>query len=202
MKKTLTLAFALALAMAFAISGCTNQKSENSMKQTSFLTLAAERYSVRHFSDTPVPQELIDSILEAAKLAPTAVNSQPQMIYLLRSKEAIEKANKISPCIYGAPQVFLVCYDDNRVCQRGEGDNYGDIDCSIVITHMLLEAKDLGLGSCPVGYFNPDDAIREFDLPENIHPVLLIPFGYPADDAAPSERHTQYRDMAEMVKEL
>ena len=202
MKKIFTLTLALVLAIAFTISSCTNKKSENNMKKTSFLTLATERYSVRHFSDTPVPQELIDSILEAAKLAPTAVNSQPQMIYLLRSKEAIEKANRISPCIYGAPQVFLVCYDDNRVCQRGDSDNYGDIDCSIVITHMLLEAKDLGLGSCPVGYFNPDDAIREFDLPENIHPVLLIPFGYPADDAAPSERHAQYRDMAEMVKEL
>ena len=194
--------FVMALLLTLVIGSCTNQKSVNTMKESSFLNLAAARFSVRHFSDTPVPQQLIDSILEAAKLAPTAVNSQPQMIYLLRSKEAIEKANKISPCIYGAPQAFLVCYDDNRVCQRGENDNYGDIDCSIVIAHILLEAKDLGLGSCPVGYFNPDDAIREFNLPENIHPVLLIPFGYPADDVVPSERHTQYRDMEEMVKEL
>ena len=200
MKKILTIV--LFLSFAVAMADCKNPQKDSRMKQSSFLTLASERYSVRKFSDVKVPQSLIDSILEAAKLAPTAVNSQPQMIYVLRSKEAMEKANKISPCIYGAPQAFLICYDDTRACKRGNEGNYGDIDCSIVITHMMLEAQDLGLGSCPVGYFNPEEAKREFNLPANIHPVLLLPFGYPADDAAPSQKHTQYRNKAEMVKEL
>lgn len=199
-KSLFALTYAIFLALVFV--GCNNPQTNNEMKGKDFLTLAAERYSVRHFSDTPVSDAAIDSILEAAKLAPTAVNSQPQMIYVLRSKEAIEKANKISPCIYGAPQAFLVCYDDNRVCQRGETDNYGQIDCSIVITHMMMEIQDMGLGSCAVGYFDPAQAKEVFELPENMHPVLLLPFGYPADDAAPSERHTQYRDKAEMVEEL
>lgn len=200
MQKSFT-AIMLLLLLA-GMESCTSQTTDNTMNKQSFLRLASDRYSVRHFSDRPVEQEKIDSILEAAKLAPTAVNSQPQMIYVLKSKDAIEKVNKLSPCIYGAPQVFLVCYDDERVCQRGDNDNYGDIDCSIVITHMLLEACDLGLGSCPVGYFNPDEAVKAFDLPKNIHPVLLIPFGYPADDAAPGEKHTQYRSREEMVREL
>ena len=180
--------------------GCKNETKENDMQQFDFLQLAADRYSVRHFSDKPVSDAAIDTILEAAKLAPTAVNSQPQMIYVLKSEEAIKAANEISPCIYGAPHAFLVCYDSERVCPRGDNDNYGQIDCSIVITHMLLAAQSIGIGTCPVGYFNPEEAIKAFNLPENIHPVLLIPFGYPADDAAPSERHTQYRDKAEMVE--
>lgn len=197
--KKLLLPFVVAM-----LAGCcnpTNQKTESMDKD--FITLATERYSVRHFSDKPVEQEKIDKILRAAQVAPTAVNSQPQMIYLLRSAEAMEHANQVSPCMYGAPQAFLVCYDTERVCQRGDnGGNYGDIDCSIVLTHMMLEATDLGLGSCAVGMFDAQKAVELFNLPSNIRPVLMLPFGYPADDAAPSDRHSQYRSLEETTCEL
>lgn len=176
-------------------------KTENNMGKD-FLTLAAERYSVRSFSSTPVEQEKIDKILEAGKLAPTAVNSQPQKIYVIKSAEALKKANEISPCIYGAPSVFLMCYDDNHVCKRGESGNYGDIDCTIVLTHMMLEAYNLGIGTCIVGMFTPEEAVKAFNLPKNIHPVLLMPFGYPAEDAQPSPRHTEYRPLDETVEIL
>lgn len=196
------------VAAVLALNGCftaskqqTQSVAEESMNMD-FLELAAGRYSVRHYSDKPVEQEVIDKILEAGKLAPTAVNSQPQMIYVMNSADAIEKANKLSPCIFGAPQVFLMCYDDNRVCKRGAGGNYGDIDCTIVLTHMMLEAYNLGVGTCMVGMFNPEEARQVLNLPDNIHPVLLMPFGYPADDAKPSPRHTEYRSMDETVQYL
>lgn len=180
-------------------SACADQDKQMG---TDFLELAAARYSVRHFDSKPVEQEVVDKIIEAGKLAPTAVNSQPQMVYVLRSDSAMALANKLSPCIYGAPQVFLICYDDNRVCSRGENDNYGNIDCTIVLTHMMLEAYNLGIGTCLVGMFNPEEARELLNLPDNMHPVLLMPFGYPAEDAAPSERHSQYRDLEEMVEYL
>lgn len=198
MKKTILLAI-----MAAALFGCSEQKQENKESMNKdFLTLATDRYSVRQFSEKPVEQEKIDKILRAAQVAPTAVNSQPQMIYLLRSDDAMEKANEVSPCMYGAPSAFLVCYDNERACQRGENGNYGDIDCSIVITHMMLEATDLGLGTCAVGMFDVDKAKELFNLPANIRPVLMLPFGYPADNAKPSDRHSQYRTLEETVKEL
>ena len=71
-----------------------------------FMELAADRYSIRSFSDRPVEQEKIDKILKAAQLAPTAVNFQPQMIYILKSEEAMAKINRLCRCIYGAPMVF------------------------------------------------------------------------------------------------
>lgn len=200
------LSFIILLALALPLCACCGQKKEQKNEPVmetkvnkDFMDLAAGRYSVRHFSPKPVEQEKIDLILEAGKLAPTAVNSQPQMIYVLRSEEAIAKANQITRCIYGAPQAFMFCYDDNRVCRRGENDNYGDIDVTIVLTHMMLEAYNLGLGTCPVGAFNPDDAKKVFDLPDNIHPILLMPFGYAADDAKPSAMHTTYRSLDETV---
>lgn len=193
----------LLFASSILLCGCNGGETSNSEKtmNSDFLELAAARYSVRHFSDKPVEQEKIDKILEAAKLAPTAVNSQPQMVYVLKSAEAMEKANKMSPCMYGAPQAFLICYDDNRACRRGEG-SYGEIDCTIVLTHMMLEACNLGIGTCMVGMFNQDEARQLLELPDNMHPVLLMPFGYPADDAAPSPRHTEYRSQEETVQYL
>ena len=81
-----------------------------------FLELAADRYSVRSFSDRPVEQEKIDKILKAAQLAPTAVNFQPQMIYILKSEEAMTKINRLCRCIYGAPMVFLIsCFNCSMI---------------------------------------------------------------------------------------
>lgn len=77
-----------------------------------FMELASQRYSVRSYSDRPVEQEKIDLILKAAQLAPTAVNYQPQMIYVLRSEAAMEKNSRLCRCIYGAPMVFLICSDE------------------------------------------------------------------------------------------
>ena len=90
----------LVLALALPLCACNEQKKDQKNEQTvettvkkDFMDIAAERYSVRHFSSQAVEQEKIDLILEAGKLAPTAVNSQPQMIYVLRSEDAVAKAN-------------------------------------------------------------------------------------------------------------
>lgn len=177
--------------------GC---KQTNSEMQKDFLQLASERYSVRSFDSTAVNRDLIDKILEAGRLAPTAVNSQPQKIYLVQSPEAMAKMRIVSPCMYGAPHCFVLCYDDARVCRRGENGNYGDIDVTIVLTHMVLEAANLGIGTCIVGYFDPAKLSAELELPENIHPVLLLPFGYPAAGCIPAERHGDRRELSETVE--
>lgn len=181
---------------------CKSEKKCEQSQQRDFLTLAHDRYSVRSFADTKVEQEKIDKILEAGRIAPTAVNSQPQMIYVARSEEAMQKLNELSPCMYGAPQCIILCYNDETVCRRGLDGNYGEIDGTIVLTHMMMEATDLGLGTCMVGRFDPDKLVEAFNLPENIHPILLMPFGYAAEDATPSPRHTEYRPAEETVAYL
>lgn len=182
------------------ICACNRTKSNDTPEMNKdFLELASRRYSVRHFKSTPVEQERIDKIIEAGRIAPTAVNSQPQMVYVIQSPEKMEKLNTLSPCIYGAPHAFLFCYNKDTVCPRGDDDNYGEIDVTIVLTHMMLEAANLGVGTCPVGYFDRDTIAGELGLPDNVVPVLLMPFGYAADDAVPSPRHTEYRPVEETV---
>ena len=169
-----------------------------------FLTLAAERYSVRSFKPDPVSDEDIVKILEAAKLAPTARNDQPQKIYVLKSPEAIEKINSVSPCIYGAPLVFAIGWDPAIAAPSNIEEGYcmGDIDSTIVCAHMILEAADLGLGSCWVGRFVSEEVKAALGLPAEVKIRHLLPVGYPTDDCVPAPKHTDYRPMDTIVTEL
>ena len=169
-----------------------------------FLELAKQRYSVRAFAPQPVEDEKLEKILEAGRIAPTGKNQQPQRIYVLKSPESMQKINSLCACIYGAPVVLMVAYDKNRetvLADKG-GIRLGETDASIVCTHMMLEAAELGIGSCWVGWFDREEVRDAFGLPENEVVIALLPLGYPAPDAAPSARHTQYRPAEETIKEL
>ena len=168
-----------------------------------FLELATSRYSVRSFSSRTVEPEKIEKILQAAKVAPTAVNFQPQKIYVIKSPEAMAKLAAIRP-LFGAPLAVIVCYDESLSGKnsRDAGPDSGEVDASIVCTHMMLQAWELGIGSCWIGAFSPAAVSEAFGIPANEHPVAILPLGYPADDCQPSERHLSYRDSSEWIKEL
>ena len=164
-----------------------------------FLALAESRYSVRKFSGRPVEEEKIAAVLEAGRLAPTARNFQPQRIFLVRSEEAMEKYRACTPCHYGAPVGLVVCYDKNTCYRKDGGKDSGDIDCSIVITHMMLEAEEQGLGSTWLLRFDAEAVKKLFALPEELEPVSLLNIGYAAEDAAPSPMHTDRKPLTETV---
>lgn len=168
-----------------------------------FLELAAERYSVRKFSDRPVEEEKLNLILEAVRLAPTAVNKQPQRVFVFRSAEAMETARTLSPCLYGASTVLLFCYDKDTVWSHpGDQVNSGDVDTAIACTHAMMEAWELGIGSCWVRFFEAEKVKAALKLPENLVPVALLPIGYAAEDAAPGPQHAASKSLDELVTVL
>lgn len=169
-----------------------------------FLKFAEERYSVRKYADREVEQEKIDAILQAANLAPTACNYQPQKIYVVRSAENREKLAKLTQCTFQAPVVFVVGFDAERSAKGMvyEGHDFGDTDAAIVCTHMMLEATEQGLGSCWVGYFNEAQVKEALGIPENVRIRELLPVGYPAEGSTPAAMHKKYRDQDDMVKYL
>ena len=193
-------------AVAALLASCGTPKGNNTQgpMNMSFLELAEARYSVRQYAKTPVEQEKIDCILEAAKLAPTAKNLQPQFIYVLKSTEAIAKVNEVSSCAYNAPVVFIVCYDKDTAWKNPlNGDrSSGEMDASIVGTHMMLEAASQGLGTCWVGWFDPAAVSKAFDIPDNLYPAFMLDCGYPADGSKPSFRHFASKAIRDFVKEL
>ena len=163
-----------------------------------FLDLAAGRYSVRRFKTKPVDERHIERILEAARLAPTAHNYQPQEIIVVRSEEGLEKLRRCTECHYHAPLAFIISYRRDKAWQREyDGKCSGDVDASIVTTHMMMEAASLGLGSTWVMYFIPEAVSCEFELSDNTVPVAILLVGEP--DMAPSPNHTKRTDPAEYV---
>ena len=170
---------------------------------TSFLEIARARWSLRSFSPKPIEDEKLHRILQAGQIAPTAVNYQPQKIFVLQSPEALRKIRSLTKSTYGSPCVLLVCYDDNISWHSPfvKGYNSGEMDATIVCTHMMLEAWDQGIGSCWVLLFDPADVSRAFNLPSNIHPVCLLPIGYAAPDAQPYRPwHDVFRPLSETVE--
>ena len=168
-----------------------------------FANLSAARYSLRKFSDKNVEQEKLDLILESGRNAPTAHNNQPQRIFVLRSPEALEKADACTSMHFHAPVTLVVAYDPEAAWKREhDGKNHGEIDAAIAVTQMMLQAADLGLGTTYVGVFEPEKLLEQFPEMAGLCPIARVPLGYPAENARPSKLHTMRKPMEELVKYL
>ena len=166
-----------------------------------FLELAAERYSVRSFSPKPIEPEMLRRVLEAARIAPTACNNQPQRIKVITGDADLAKADECTPCRFNAPVVLLVCYDKTACWTHPDNSSLysGEIDASIAATHLMMAAQDAGLGSCWVMRFEREKAAEMFALPKNVVPAAMLPIGYRADDAAPSGFHGRRLAMEDIL---
>ena len=168
------------------------------------LKLMRDRYSCRRYSTETVKDEDIEKILEAAKIAPTAHNEQPQRIYVVKSEEGKAKLMKDFKFDFKAP-CYLVCgYNIDEVWRNDlDGDREsGDIDVSIVITHMMLMAEELGLGACWIGRITPELVKKNLNIPENVKVVAVLSLGYHREDDRPSKLHTIRRSNEDLVKFL
>ena len=148
-----------------------------------FAKLAAERYSLRKFSDRPVEAEKLSAVLEAGRNAPTAHNLQPQRIFVLQSSEALEKVDGCTGAHFHPPVMLLVAYDPEAAWKReDDGKNHGEIDAAIAVTQEKLHAA--------------------FPELAGLTPIALLPMGYPAEGAHPSRLHTDRKPLEELVRYL
>ena len=108
------------------------------------------------------------------------------------------------PCTFDAPVILVVCYDRTRDWKNKLMPGYesGETDAAIVCTHMMLQAFELGIGSCWVGYFNAQAVSEVLNLPENVTVSALLPMGYPSEKAVPLALHSQYREFADTIEEI
>lgn len=169
-----------------------------------FLQFLKNRFSCRNYEDKLPTDEEIEKIKLAGLVAPSACNLQPIKVYVLKSREALSKINEVSKCIYGAPLVFIICYDKD-VCWKSktnEGFHSGEMDASIAATHMMLEAESLGLGSLWVGLFDMNKMKELFNIPDNLVPIALLDFGYKTENAAPIAMHDTFRDLKDIYIDL
>ena len=169
-----------------------------------FMDLARKRFSVRKYSDMQVEKETLDHVLEAVLAAPTAKNQQPQRIYVLQSKESLAKLDELTHCRYGAQTVLLFAYnvDEDWKNPNEAGVHSGVQDVSIVATHVMLRATELGLHTTWCNMFANRKLEEAFGLPQNEKSVLIMPIGYKAEDSVPAPMHEQTKRLDSMVKYL
>ena len=162
-----------------------------------FEDVIKSRFACRKFLEKKVEQDKIDRILSTANMAPTAKNLQPFKIYVIKSDDALIKLDKASPCRYGAPLVFLICGNKDESFTKDNFSSY-EMDSSIVLTHMMLEATNVGLASVWVELFDEKILREEFSIPINLIPVALLPVGY--SDLTTSSNHDKRKNIDEIVE--
>ncbi len=167
----------------------------------SFLNLAKERFSTRDFLTKPVEEDKLLEILEAARISPSAVNRQPWHFVVVRDENLKEKIVEAYPRDWfaKAPVFIVACGDHTESWKRDDGKDYCDIDISIAVTHIMLAATDLGLGTCFVGAFDVDKCRQALKLPKHLEPIALIPLGYPAKKDSTKRFNTRRKALSEIV---
>lgn len=172
-----------------------------------FINLCQQRYSVRNFLSKEIAEEKIDYILECARLAPSAVNYQPWIFYIVENKEVQQKLHKAydREWFATAPLYIVVCKDSSQSWKRTNSDakDHGEIDASIVSTHICLAAHEVGLGTCWVCNFDPILIKKALVLKEqdNLEPIVVFPIGY--IDTEKSKIPTKKRkELSEIVRKI
>ncbi len=147
-----------------------------------------KRRSIRKFLSVPVEREKIAKILAAGNEAPCAGNIANWRFILVEdkaTKQKIAEAALEQYWIAQAPSVIVVCSEQETIKRmyglRGER-LYAIQNCATAVENMLLEAVNLGLGSCFVAAFEEEAVARALDIPEGVRPQAILPIGYPGEE--------------------
>ena len=169
---------------------------------TNFLNIAKSRYSCRKYEARPVEAEKLELVLEAGRVAPSAVNYQPWHFFVIQGQENLGRFHAAyhREWFRTAPCVIVICIDHSMSWKRkADGKDSGDVDAAITTDHMTLQATELGLATCWVCNFDPVVTREILQLPPDMEPVVILPLGYPLDQADP-ERHVEKRKpLSELV---
>ena len=130
---------------------------------------------IREYLEKPVPQECIEVILEAGRLAPSSKNSQPWHFIVIRDKETLREISNLTPTgkhIAKAPVAVAIVMEDAKL---------PEVDGARAGQNMVLAAWSLGVGSCWITNFY-DDAVKDLlGVPQRMKLVTVLPFGYPTE---------------------
>lgn len=163
-----------------------------------FDKLIAKRFSVRSFTEQKVDRNTILEILEAARMAPSAVNFQPWHFIVITDPKNLAEIHEVYPRNWfrEAPVCILICSDYSQSWKRkSDGKDFADVDVAIAIDHLVLRATELGLGTCWVCNFDVAMTRKIMRLPDSIEPIALIPLGYTTSEAPPKSR----KSLSELV---
>jgi nitroreductase len=162
------------------------------------LEAISKRRSVRAYADKDVEEEKLLKVLEAGRLAPSAKNRQEWRFVVVKDRETRRKLVKAcmgQRYVEQAPVTLVGCAvgtDYYMPC----GQLAYTVDVSIAFSFMMLEAAELGLGTCWLGAFHEDEVKEILNIPEAMRVVVVMPLGYPAESLAGSVKNSAIRMLA------
>ena len=159
------------------------------------MEIIKERKSVRKYLDKPIDREKIELCIEAARLAPSADNIQPWRFIVLDDPDLIQELSgkactgisRRTRFIANAAAIIIILADLNIVVHRIGAAIFGTqhylLDIGIAGEHIVLQAQELGIGTCWINLFNSKAAQKVLNIPQKYRVVSLIAMGYPAEGA-------------------
>jgi nitroreductase len=164
-----------------------------------FMDLVKKRRSTRKYLSDRVPRELIERCIEAATYAPTACNTQSWRFVVVEGdlkRELVEKSlgGIIVPnrFVGEAPAIVVIATDLDLVAHRiggkVKGIDYNLIDAGIAGEHFVLQAAELDLGTCWIGWFDKKAVKRLLKLPSGWDVSAMLTIGYPAEKPSEKQR--------------
>ncbi len=166
----------------------------------SFLDLVNKRYSVRNYQTAPVPQETVVRCIEAARLAPSACNSQPWKFIIVDDPELVKELAKaafeglldFNHFAFKAPVLVLIVSERQNLSAKFgsivKKKNFSLMDIGIAAEHFCLQAAQEGLGTCIIGWFNEKKVKKMLSIPMLKRVELVITVGYSADEKIPLKK--------------
>jgi nitroreductase len=155
-----------------------------------FAEVLFKRYSARVYQKKEIPEDKLNRILEAARIAPSAKNLQPWKFILVRDQNNKREVARLCKERYwiADASVIIVGVATNPDYRMGCGEPSSQIDLSIAFTQMMLAAVNEGLGSCWIGSFNSPALKKMLEIPDKYPIISLLVIGYPADAPVVKER--------------
>ena len=173
-----------------------------------FIELASKRYSVRSYSDKSVEREKIIRCIEAARLSPSACNSQPWHFVIVDEKELKNRIAKetvmslsgMNKFTLDAPVMIIIVIEKKSISSTIgsflKGKDFSLIDIGIAAEHFCLQAAEEGLGTCMLGWFDEKAVKILLSIPNSRHIGLLISLGYPKDENESAKNRKSIDEMS------
>lgn len=159
------------------------------------------RRTIRSYENRPVERELIDTLLECGKFAPSAINMQPWHFTVVESRKVLDEITAdvkaqllLSDNEYAKKNSSDPNYDTFRTAPMAiiasgmKESRYGESDCAYAVENMTLAAHSLGLGSCIIASFRPaftgkerERFIKLLEIPDGYEPYFALAVGYPKE---------------------
>jgi len=170
------------------------------------------RRSIRKYKNTEVSGDLINEIIDAARLAPSGHNAQPAIYFIVRdvrTKQALKDAKVFKQNFVCESPAIIVCCGNPDVYGKTEDPDGSDDslesrtfrDVAIASSYLVLRATELGLGTCYIGWRHKENIKKVLNIPKNFVVPFVITLGYPAESPSATLRK-KIKDIMKIVQPI